>query len=210
MNRREFLVWVGQAGVVFCLGAVAAQVDSNRQFLRPPGALAHQGLLSHCIKCQKCREVCPTNIVQPVSVTEHLVGTGTPRLDFDLGYCTLCMRCVEACPSGALQPIAKEAAKLGTARVLTQECVAWTWGGCGKCAQECPLGAIRLDENGRPVVDESVCNGCGLCEYICPNASLRVAEGRPGKGIVVLPVGTLAQPMSGSDESLYTTANVIT
>lgn len=40
--------------------------------------------------------------------------------------------------------------------------------GLGTCVQECPFGAITLDENNLPVIDEDKCTGCGKCVEVCP------------------------------------------
>jgi ferredoxin-type protein NapG len=127
-------------------------------------------------------------IITPISLTESVSDGGTPKLDFRLGYCDLCMKCIEVCPTAALEPIKEEAVRLGVAEVDQQRCVAWTWRGCTKCQQVCPLEAIGLDDNQRPIVDASQCNGCGLCVYICPSTSLRSHTSASGRGIVVVPL----------------------
>ena len=38
--------------------------------------------------------------------------------------------------------------------------------GCGKCAEVCPQGAVRM-ENGRPVTDRERCTACGACVSAC-------------------------------------------
>jgi len=38
---------------------------------------------------------------------------------------------------------------------------------CGKCAEVCPYGALRV-EGGAVIVDEEHCDNCGLCLWICP------------------------------------------
>lgn len=44
--------------------------------------------------------------------------------------------------------------------------------GCGACAQICPKGCVRMEEDAEgflyPVADADQCAQCGLCETVCP------------------------------------------
>jgi len=40
--------------------------------------------------------------------------------------------------------------------------------GLGSCEAACPYGAIKINDNSIPVVDEELCTGCGLCVSVCP------------------------------------------
>jgi electron transport complex protein RnfB len=66
--------------------------------------------------------------------------------------------------------------------------------GLGTCVRECPFGAITLDENDLPLIDEDKCTGCGKCVQVCPKEVLtlvpkekkvRVACNSPLKGAQV-------------------------
>jgi quinone-modifying oxidoreductase subunit QmoB len=39
---------------------------------------------------------------------------------------------------------------------------------CGRCTQECPFGALELDEKKRPSLDPNRCRRCGICMGACP------------------------------------------
>jgi quinone-modifying oxidoreductase subunit QmoB len=39
---------------------------------------------------------------------------------------------------------------------------------CGRCTQECPFGALELDEKNRPLLDPNRCRRCGICMGACP------------------------------------------
>lgn len=51
----------------------------------------------------------------------------------------------------------------GGAKACTFGCL-----GLGSCVRVCPFGAMRMTENGLPVVDEAKCTGCGVCVKACP------------------------------------------
>lgn len=39
---------------------------------------------------------------------------------------------------------------------------------CGRCSQECPFGALEVDEKSRPALDPNRCRRCGICMGACP------------------------------------------
>ena len=39
---------------------------------------------------------------------------------------------------------------------------------CGRCSQECPFGALEVDEKSHPVLDPNRCRRCGICMGACP------------------------------------------
>jgi RnfABCDGE-type electron transport complex B subunit len=46
--------------------------------------------------------------------------------------------------------------------------------GLGTCERVCPFGAIKMDENHLPVVNEEKCTGCILCAVNCPKAIIKM------------------------------------
>ncbi|MCK9566072.1 MAG: 4Fe-4S binding protein [Methanothrix sp.] len=53
--------------------------------------------------------------------------------------------------------------KLMPAVVDEDKCI-----GCGACIEECPAGAVSLNDHGIAVVDKEKCTGCGKCAKSCP------------------------------------------
>jgi ferredoxin-type protein NapG len=187
LTRRQFIRMASQTGLVAALAGTVRIFTVESSLIRPPGARPELQLLSRCVKCHKCEQVCPQAAIAPVLLTESLLGAGTPKLDFDFGYCDYCGKCIEVCPTHALEAFDKSSVRLGVARIDKAKCVAWDWRGCIKCYQECPAQAITLDENNRPIVDETLCNGCGKCQLVCLAPSLRSYNYGGGRAIIVVP-----------------------
>ena len=39
---------------------------------------------------------------------------------------------------------------------------------CGRCSQECPFGALEVDDDKHPTLDPNRCRRCGICMGACP------------------------------------------
>jgi ferredoxin-type protein NapG len=103
------------------------------------------------------------------------------------GFCDFCMLCVKNCPTGALRPFDPNRQWIGEAVVDPQFCIAFEkLGGCRRCVDYCPFGAITLDDNRCPVVSLEKCNGCGVCENICPSSTYRTFKGGLRRGINII------------------------
>jgi len=44
---------------------------------------------------------------------------------------------------------------------------------CGTCVEECPVGAIALDEQNLACIDQAECIRCGKCHDVCPVGAVR-------------------------------------
>ena len=40
--------------------------------------------------------------------------------------------------------------------------------GCGACVKICPYGAIKIEKDGKAVIDEKKCQKCDRCKEACP------------------------------------------
>lgn len=201
-SRRQFCIAGGAAAVLVGTGALGHLLREEAQavYLRPPGAESEGSLLAKCDRCQRCVQACPYDLVQPRPLSFDFPTVGTPELIYKAGYCDFCMKCVEVCPTGALTLDAPSASDIGVAKVISDACVAWDWGGCTICADVCPVeGAITLDDRGRPHVNAQLCDGCGLCELECPAPSLRAYNAAAAeKGIYVLNRASQAAALPGA------------
>lgn len=79
------------------------QLNGQKIFLRPPGAVDEKEFLSTCIKCGQCVQVCPYHTLSLLDIKSGN-SIGTPHVDARSRGCYLCdlLPCVLACPSGSL------------------------------------------------------------------------------------------------------------
>lgn len=191
-SKRRLLEAAGGLALISAVGggAVAASGPVKAR-LRPPGNVSETDFLAKCLRCDRCRSVCPQHVIRTSDLLEGLTALRTPVLDFHAGYCDFCEKCIDVCPTGALLPIEKETAKVGLAE-LTDNCIALRTGACSKCVKNCPEDAIHLNAAKIPVIDASRCNGCGKCEATCPANVIQSYRGGE-RGIVVRPLKSEAQ-----------------
>lgn len=185
VDRRTLVIGGLGAAAVLATGAGGKAFAAPDSILRPPGGQNESRFLAACLRCEKCRSVCPQNCVEACTLEDGLMSYRTPKLNFKRGACDFCGKCIEVCPVKALEPFDPSGQALGVAVVDEQECLAFTKSGCVVCVEACPYGVIALDGNNCPVVEESLCNGCGICELRCPSASLRSYSGAQQRGINV-------------------------
>jgi len=166
--------------------------------IRPPGAIPEDAFLARCIRCGACMHACPTNSLQPLGMAAGLSAVFSPVLTLRRGPCEpSCNACNQVCPTGAISPlhiIERQKAKVGTASIFRQKCLAWEFGKkCLICDEVCPFDAIEFrmipgNTIAVPFVNENKCAGCGFCEHYCPvravpaivvepMMTLRLAEG---------------------------------
>lgn len=155
--------------------------------VRPPGALPEADFLHACLRCGLCMKACPTNMLQPAGLDVGFSPLFTPLAVARRGACEpLCNACGHVCPSGAIRALdlaERRWAKMGTAVIRKELCLAWEMDkACLVCDEACPFDAVdlvRLPARAVavPVVREQRCAGCGWCENKCPvraEAAIRV------------------------------------
>ena len=185
IGRRSVLAgWMGAAGL-FALGALAKGNTDN--LIRPPGSVDALSFTARCIRCDRCRSVCPTGVIGVGSFSDGLTVMRTPVMNYHTGYCDFCRKCVEVCPTGAIQDFDPETEKIGVAEI-TDVCIALRTGACTKCHEACPYDAVLLDPQNRPIIDAERCNGCGKCEEVCPASVFQAYKAGMGRGVQVRPL----------------------
>ncbi|MBI4493083.1 MAG: hydrogenase iron-sulfur subunit [Chloroflexi bacterium] len=71
------------------------------------------------------------------------------------------IQCIEKSSAGAA--VHPRVGDLSYPTFFLQKCTS-----CGRCTQECPFGALELDEKKRPVLNTNRCRRCGICMGACP------------------------------------------
>ncbi len=186
-SRRAFLyaTATGCAGAALAHMNAASFIPSTAKaslaqlgLIRPPGALPETDFLARCIRCGQCMKACPTNGLQPTWFNAGLEGVFSPALQSRLGPCEPeCNICGQVCPTQAILPLPlenKRVAKIGTAVVYPELCLAWAEGrSCVVCQEVCAYGAVQVKPHANspvpvPVITQNKCYGCGFCEHHCP------------------------------------------
>lgn len=198
ISRRALCLGVGGIAALLALGGVGAVAQGEAQ-VRPPGGQDENRLIGACIRCEKCYEVCPRDVIAPAHIEDGIVGVRTPVVDFSKNWCDFCEEenggdplCVKCCPTKALSLPADATAQgtiIGIAEIVTDWCLAYRLIGCKFCSDACPYDAIELDSDGRPQVIAELCNGCGACEAACVSMQNgAISAGADSRAITIRPL----------------------
>lgn len=176
--RRMLCAAAASGMALACLHRADAALLPRAVPLRPPGSVPEKAFLELCLRCGECMMACPTGGLQPAGLQGGLSSLMTPMLEPRAGACLPdCRACGSVCPSHAILPIGPEEkrwAKMGTAVIDREGCLAWAESKrCMVCKENCPYGAIdAVVQPGLPVsvpqVQANRCYGCGYCERHCP------------------------------------------
>lgn len=197
ISRRTLLYGVGGAAALLGLGGL--RILENYPIIRPPGGQDEERLVSACVHCEKCYEICPRNVIAPGHLEDGILNIRTPTLNFKYNWCDWCISengghplCVQVCPTDALKlPDDAEpwSEIIGIAAVGRDRCLALKLMGCLSCYDACPYDAMTYDEYKRPIVLEDVCVGCGACQSACVSmTSGSVSNGITERAILVHPL----------------------
>ncbi len=176
-ERRDILTGLAAGLPLGLLSARLPALQGSKPPVLPPGARDPSTFAALCSRCYACLNICPEGIIRIGSpLSRSVPALFSPELDFDRGFCReSCNRCTQVCPTGAIEQLTfarKHARKIGTARVVRSECLAWKENKfCLICDEHCSYGAFDIVHNEQgvpcPVVKTELCRGCGQCRDVC-------------------------------------------
>lgn len=191
LTRRNLIEGIGATAVLAAVGGAGVALTGQEPPMRPPGGQDEERFIGTCVRCDRCRSVCPTNVIGVSTFNDGLINLRSPKMEFRIGYCNECdgvYKCVDVCPVGSLVRFDKREERIGVAAI--DESVCLTYGISGKCSADCisacPEEALSIDENGRLYLRDELCWGCGACEYFCVSDSYGAYEGSGSRGISIV------------------------
>lgn len=139
--------------------------------LRLPWSKGEDSFTSQCTQCQKCIEVCETNIISRDR-------QGFPVIDFSKDECTFCQACVQACDEPLFSDPDKTPAWKAEVKIL-DKCLTKYQIYCQSCRDVCDQRAIEfpmvLNQVPQPKVNQVDCNSCGACVSTCPQDAIELS-----------------------------------
>jgi len=113
-----------------------------------------------------CQESCPVDAIEVKTVTDD-GETRIAGVVVDRARCIYCKRCVTACPYTLIEV---ERPFDGVTEMEVLKCPE----GCMVCVDACPSEALRIGDDGKPVLEAEYCIFCSTCEKVCPEDAIVV------------------------------------
>lgn len=188
ITRRTFIGLGVATAACAAVGGAGVALAGEGDLLRPPGGQNEASFHAACVKCDRCRSVCPTGAIAVTTIEDGFLRARTPKMNFHKGLCDFCGKCQEVCVTGALGGVGSfdpTRDKMGVAIVQRDRCLAFTQA-CENCKDSCEYDALHFNSANRPEVDATRCNGCGACEYDCTALVYGTFSGGTRRGIKVV------------------------
>lgn len=218
VSRRSFIfgTTVGAAGGAVAATGLRFTLALPARVLRPPGSVDEGLFVRLCIRCGQCLQVCPSKVLQPLSLEQGFDRLWTPWANANWAGCEpTCNNCGQVCPTGAIQALSlaqKKKTRMGLAEVDANICVQYQGRGecetdgasllCRDACEAARYAAIVTEGDGHavPSVRPEQCVGCGLCQAACYRANVIEKHLLKLAAIRVAP-GPVASAVRASDSS---------
>ena len=170
ISRRGLVYGVFGAIVMLGLGGLARVALGNTRLLRPPGGQDEQHFQATCIKCDRCRSVCPRSAISLAGIEHGLINARLQFMEFRKS------RIADTVPESSAQTINISHAQ-GMQR-LTGLKGSNFCDFCNLCIESCPTGALvafnpASERLGLAILDSYLCiafnkqGGCRKCVDYC-------------------------------------------
>ena len=126
-----------------------------------------EGIVAGAAPLNACVAGGPETAAKVAAVLGGEVGFAEPRIANH--YCTGGERAVRKYHYEGAMDCRAMAELHGGDLVCTYGCL-----GLGSCVSACNFGALRMGDEGFPVVNADLCVGCGACERACPNGVIEL------------------------------------
>jgi Na+-translocating ferredoxin:NAD+ oxidoreductase subunit B len=134
------------------------------------GACGFAGCQAYAEAVVLDQDVPPNLCVPGKQQVAKKVAELTGKTAVDIKPMVACVKCANPIGTAAKKYIYNGVMDCTAASLLQSGPKACDYGciGLGTCVKQCDFGALKLNDQGLPVVDKKKCTGCGQCALACP------------------------------------------
>jgi len=180
ITRRDLIAGAVGVAIVGAVGGAAKASAGALPPIRPPGGQNESHFIGACIRCNRCRGVCPRDVIVSSDLEEGIINLRTPRLHFRTKM-ALSYRREEGMDQAAILADPYPSLLAATGEGFCDFCML--------CVLNCPTGALtsfdpQTEWIGEAVIEPASCiafeklGGCRRCVDYCPFAAITLDENR--------------------------------